>query len=280
MKNSENPFFSIVIPNYNSAAFIGDSIASVINQSFTDFELIIIDGCSFDGSQDVINKYLEYINVYLSEPDSGQSEALNKGFSLAKGRYFFWLNSDDILLPYVLQNAFNILNSDNTIEWVSANTIYIDKNDRIIKFCAGPKWIDFFIKNTGVYAYGPTTIFSKKIYKETYGFDTDLKYTMDTDLWLNFFKKGYKFKKINSFFWGFRIHDGSKTSHTITSKPSKEFLNEVNYLLNKHNTKFNVYAKILFKFYKFISGCYIKSFLYLFIYRNKAYTRFKFEVQR
>ena len=81
----KEPKISIVMPSYNQAQYIERSILSVINQNYTNVQLIIIDGGSDDGTIKVINKYLDYVDYFVSEPDKGQSDALNKGFKIANG---------------------------------------------------------------------------------------------------------------------------------------------------------------------------------------------------
>ena len=87
---TKNLLFTIVIANYNHGRFIEQAILSVVNQTFKNFELIVIDAESNDNSVEVIKKYSDNITWWVSEPDSGQSEAFNKGFRKAKGKYLFW----------------------------------------------------------------------------------------------------------------------------------------------------------------------------------------------
>ena len=103
--NYMSPFFSIVMANYNSGHYIERAIQSVLSQSCKDFELIVVDGGSSDESVDIIKKYTDKLSWWVSEPDKGQSDAFNKGFSHATGRYYTWLNADDLLLPNVLEKV-------------------------------------------------------------------------------------------------------------------------------------------------------------------------------
>ena len=125
-----NPFFSIVIANYNSGQYIEKAIQSVLAQSCKDYELIIVDGGSSDNSVDVIKKYEEHLAWWVSESDKGQSDAFNKGFSHAKGEYYTWLNADDLLLPGVLQRVKLFIEKNKFTPWVAINTCYIDKVDK------------------------------------------------------------------------------------------------------------------------------------------------------
>lgn len=96
----ENLKISIVTPSYNQGQFIEQTIKSVLNQDYKNYEHIIIDGGSTDNTIDILKKYKHLI--WISEKDAGQSNAINKGFSMAKGEIFAWLNSDD----YYEENIF------------------------------------------------------------------------------------------------------------------------------------------------------------------------------
>ena len=117
---------SIITINYNNKAGLQKTIDSVISQTFKDFEWIIIDGGSTDGSKDLIEKHSSYITYWVSEPDKGIYNAMNKGIMVAKGEYLYFLNSGDALYSHnIIENLFN-----NNLygDIVYGNAIFINKD--------------------------------------------------------------------------------------------------------------------------------------------------------
>lgn len=97
------PFFSIITPSFNQAKFLAATLESVLSQDFRDFEYIVVDGQSTDGSIDILRSYQGSLTEVIVEKDSGQAQALNKGFRRAHGKFITWLNSDDLLVPGALR---------------------------------------------------------------------------------------------------------------------------------------------------------------------------------
>ena len=263
------PFFSIIIVNYNGDKYLEDAILSIISQSYKNYELLVVDGKSNDASISIIEKYSDYIKWWVSESDSGQSNAFNKAFKMASGKYFFWINSDDLLLKNSLRTIRYHIYKNKNYEWFSGNTIFIDKDGSIKKCANGFNWSDFFFTNLRITVYGPTSIFSRKIFQESKGFDESLKFSMDTDLWHSFKSLGYKYKKINAYLWGFRLHEESKTSHLFFGPPSQDFILEQNRIDIKHKIKIMNYKKYLLYIFKILTGLYLKSFLDTFRFKGK-----------
>ena len=101
----EWPKISVITPSYNQAEFLEQTVKSVVAQNYPNLEYIVIDGGSDDGSIQILEQNNDHIHHWVSEPDKGQSEALNKGFSLATGDIFCWLNSDDQFAPNALRSV-------------------------------------------------------------------------------------------------------------------------------------------------------------------------------
>src|SRR3569833_380141 len=101
---------SIVTPSYNQGQFIEKTIISVLNQTYSNIEYIIIDGGSTDNTMEVVNKYKDRIDIVIHEKDKGQSDAINKGFRLATCELVGWINSDDILFPDCVEKIVQLVN--------------------------------------------------------------------------------------------------------------------------------------------------------------------------
>src|SRR3989339_415746 len=108
--NSSNyPRITVVMPSFNQARYIEESIQSVLDQMYPNLEFIILDGGSTDGSQEIIERYADRLTYWHSQPDKGQTDALIMGFDRSTGDLIGWVNSDDVLLPgclHTIADAF------------------------------------------------------------------------------------------------------------------------------------------------------------------------------
>ena len=240
----ERPFLSIVIANYNYGSLLPSAIESIINQDCEDYELIIVDGGSTDESVDVIKKYKDYIAWWVSEPDSGQSNAFNKGFAHAKGQFLTWLNADDILLPGTIHAVKKALLSHPYADYATGNFVRFLNDTQIVSQAPwGPSFLPQWLQGKGRFnpIYGPTTFWSKRSYEKLGGIDESLHYTMDVEYWARLTMNGYKQVRVNHYCWAFRMHDSSKTaefgSHERDMAVKKKMREELKYIEEKTGYK-------------------------------------------
>ncbi len=268
--NYQQKLFSIVIASYNHAFYLDKAIRSVINQDFDNYELIIIDGGSSDNSIEVIKKYEDKIAYWISEPDNGQSDAFNKGFKKATGKFGFWLNADDLLLPNSLNYMATAISRFPDGDWFVGNTIFIDKDDKIVKCRRGGSWSTLLAKNSVVEVYGPSSIYKISLLNEVGGFDESMYYSMDTDLWIRFVKAGHRFIRINKYIWGFRLHEDSKSSDSYTEEDEvPKYVLENNRILLKNEWRHSKTKGYLKSIRKFIGGKYFMSYIDTFKSKGK-----------
>lgn len=134
------PKISIVTPSYNQGQFIEETILSVKNQDYPNIEHIIVDGGSTDRTLEILKKYEGTYKIYwISEPDEGQADAVNKGFALAKGEIIGWLNSDDVYFDtHVITRVVQCFNRRKNFDIIYGNLALINKTGLILKIDVAP----------------------------------------------------------------------------------------------------------------------------------------------
>ena len=212
------PLLSIVIANYNYGQYLGEAIESVLGQSCDDYELIVVDAGSTDNSVDVIKRYAERIAWWVSEPDNGQSNAFNKGFFRARGKFLTWLNADDVMLPGTVEKLRCATKSNPWCEWFVGGALWLDPEMKLVKCVRSRRFSETRFKYGSVNVWGPSSFFTKRLLTSVNGVDERFKYKMDTDLWLRFAHYEHaRYLPLGNFVWGLRLHPGAKMSgHNFT----------------------------------------------------------------
>ncbi len=177
------PKVSIITPSFNQGHFIERTIMSVLSQDYLNIEYIIIDGVSTDQTIPILEKYQVHL-TYISEPDKGQTDAINKGIRMATGDIFAYLNSDDTYPPGSISAAvryLTITNPDSLFVYGEGN--YIDTCDTIIKrYPTEPFSMDNLIRACIICQ--PTTFWKRKLIEDIGYFNDSLHYCMDYEYWI------------------------------------------------------------------------------------------------
>jgi len=206
----KTPLVSIVTPSFNQGDFLEETICSVLNQDYPRIEYIIVDGNSTDRSLDIIKKYSNRLSWWVSEPDRGQTDAINKGFAQINGEIIAWLNSDDTYLPHTVSEAVDFLQINHEIGMVYGDANLVDKEGKVIgQFPA--RQTDYRRLRRG-YVHIPqqATFFRASLWKQVGPLDPTFYFAMDYDLWIRL----ARISKLHYYprLWAnFRLHETGKS---------------------------------------------------------------------
>lgn len=241
---------SIVLPSYNGEKYIEATIESVLQQTYREFELIVVNDASTDSTSKIIEKYLKKDNrvkVINNEINKKLPYSLNIGFDNAKGNEFTWISDDNVFHEKALEEMHKKLYENPKIDFVYANYFLINKDNVRMKkaIITGPSDKIYLCNNIGA-----CFLYKSKIHFELQGYDVS-KYTVeDYDFWIRAFEK-YKFGHIKKELYDYRIH-----SHSLTSTKKRFIQNETISLLKEKlltsNGRKNKYRSDIYEQLSFI----------------------------
>lgn len=200
---------SIITPSYNQGRFLDETILSVLNQGYKSLEYIVIDGGSTDDSVDVIRRYEDKLDYWVSEKDRGQVHAINKGLERATGDIVAFINSDDVYLPGTFNAVINHFNDHPESEWVCGDTIMFGEGyDTYVIRAVVPKSAAHCL-SWAYRAPQPGHFWKRELVKS--GFQERWNYDFDHDMYVRLLLAGHKCEHIPLPFAGYRLHEVSKT---------------------------------------------------------------------
>jgi glycosyltransferase involved in cell wall biosynthesis len=201
---------TVVTPSFNQAKFLERTIQSVLSQDYEDLEYIIIDGGSTDGSVEIIERYADRLAYWVSEPDTGQTEAINKGFAKASGEILAWLNSDDSYEPGAVSAAVSFLQIHPEIGLVYGDGNFIDADDQVIGKFPSRQTSYVQLRRGYVHVCQQAAFFRAELWRKVGPLDPSFYFAMDYDLWVRLAKlSGVQY--IPELWANFRLHGDTKT---------------------------------------------------------------------
>jgi glycosyltransferase involved in cell wall biosynthesis len=184
--NNDWPLISVVVPSFNQAAFLRETLSSLVDQRYPCLEILVVDGGSTDGSVDIIREYEPHLAYWRSGKDDGQSAAINEGVERANGVLVGWLNSDDYLLPRALWSVARAYRQFPERGLYIGNGLRYDQvPNRFRSFCQRHLALNREALRSGVdYILQPATFFLRSAWLEVGGLNRDLQFCMDWDMYL------------------------------------------------------------------------------------------------
>lgn len=227
------PLISIVTPSYNQAEFLEETILSVINQNYPNLEYIVIDGGSTDGSVDIIKKYAHHFTYWISEPDRGHADALNKGFAKATGEIMAWINSDDKYFPWTFNTIAEIYTEHPDILWTTGLHSNFNRKGVLM---AGTSNVRADYKNIYNYIFRQLHIQQESVFwrrslwllSGAY-IDEQVHLMVDTELWCRFFLQT-ELWHIDQVIGGYRTY-GLNRSHNYDEFVKEDIDNSIKKLI-------------------------------------------------
>jgi len=227
------PAVSIIVPTYNRSAFIGEAINSVLQQTFSDFELIVIDDGSTDSTGEIVDAFKDERLVFIQQENAGRSAARNRALATARGKYIAFLDSDDTYLRDKLERQVNFMEAHPEIGMIYTSAKCIDAEGNILKnhvYVASVsgqiyRQVAFFRPVTITL---PTVMLRREVLDNVGGFDEKMERFEDTDLWRRISKR-YQVGALNYPTCLLRTHD----DNTLRTQNPVKITNAIEYYVAK-----------------------------------------------
>jgi len=246
---------SIITISYNQAEFLEQTIQSVIKQDYPDVEYIVVDPGSTDGSRQIIEKYRSRISRVIFDPDKGPADGLNKGFALATGDIYGYINSDDYYLPGSIKKIVNIFEDNPQFDVVSGNAYVVDRTNRLLRY----SYSDIFSLKACAYGFSiliqPSSFFRSDIFKKAGGFNINNHSNWDDELFIEMKMRNAKFKRIDDYLSAYRVYDASITGSGKFEAKLKEY-NQCRFekILGRRRIWFDVLPAVSYRMLRYMTN--------------------------
>ena len=204
--------FSIVTPSFNQGRYVRDCLESVRSQTGAEWEHLVIDAASTDGTLDVIKTY-PHVN-WVSEPDRGMSDGINKGFKKATGDWVMWLNTDDYLLPGTLARVARHAEENPTADVIYGDCVFVDENKKVLRRKHDHRFDFSILLFYGCYIASTSTFIKRSVIEAGHLLDVAYRNCMDFEYYLRLSSLGFRFSYVPEVLAAFRWHaTNTSTQH-------------------------------------------------------------------
>jgi glycosyltransferase involved in cell wall biosynthesis len=207
------PRISIVTPCLNAGAFLDEALRSVLDQGYPNLEYMVIDGGSTDGGVDVIRRHEARLAWWVSEPDRGHADALNKGFARSTGEIMGWLNADDVLHRGALWLLADLFTRFPEVEWLTGQPSHLDQRGAIVVAHPAPAWSRLrFLSGDYRWIQQESTYWRRSLWQRTGArVSEEHSLALDFELWLRFFRVA-RLQSTEGLIGAFRFQPAQKTA--------------------------------------------------------------------
>jgi glycosyltransferase involved in cell wall biosynthesis len=204
------PRISLVTPVFNSAKYIEQTIQSVLSQNYPNLEYLIVDGGSTDGTIDIIRRYQDRLSSWISEPDHGMYDALNKGFARTTGDIMGWISATDQYQVGGLAVVGSVFRDLPKVEWITGRPVLFSEEGMTVEVGAVPRWSrQRFLAGANRYVQQESTFWRRSLWERSGGqVNSARRIAADFELWVNFFRHAQLYS-VDALIGGFRSHSDS-----------------------------------------------------------------------
>jgi glycosyltransferase involved in cell wall biosynthesis len=208
---SFRPRITIITPSFNQGEFLEDTILSILNQNYPNLEYFIVDGGSTDNTLEIIKKYQDRLDWWVSEPDRGQSHAINKGLARATGEIINWINSDDLLFPGALKRVAECFQRHRgAVHLMVGENARISATGEILKISSPPSPWAFSLRNLIIPIGQQSSFFTRRALDLVGFLNEDLHAIMDMDFYSRILGQGGSLVRIRGLVGAIRNHAEAK----------------------------------------------------------------------
>ena len=204
------PRISVIVPSYNGAKYLRECLDSIAGQDYPDLELIIMDGGSTDETADIVASYGDLVTLFVSEPDEGQTDAIDKGFARATGEVYCWANTDDLLEDGALKFVGQWFADHPREEFVYGDVTLIDGDSKVIRTIREIPFVRWIWWWGYCYTFTSSSYWRAGLYHRVGGMDREFRNSMDVDLFGRFFRLARP-RHVTRILSRFRLHPGQRT---------------------------------------------------------------------